>query len=216
MLLSKEEYRHVLGCLDRRGQEGSAPQEQLLGELQEWSERKGLEVCGYFCDRLESGRLRLKIVLWDMESGKKVMEGANYNGKKQRDFADKFAELSGKYGIHREYRKGWDVFVTFDTLKDQVQSDIADRAEREICALACGDIWRIEVFYGKVHCFYGTDAQILAHEKDGVSEAFRRNCSEIVRRCDKYGVFQDGIPCIFTSRQTLDEKYNGKLFFYFR
>lgn len=216
MLLSKEEYEHALQCLDKKGQGGS-PEEGLLREMQEWAgNREGLELYDYFCDRLESGRLRLKIVLWDMEAEKMVMKGANYNGKKQREFADKFADLSRKYGIYKEYWKAWDVFVTFDTLKDEIQSRITERAAKEIHALACGDIWRIEVFYGTIHCFYETDAQIAAHGKDGVSRAFWENCSKIVRRYDKYGVFQEGISCTFTSRQTLDEKYNGSLFFYFR
>ena len=217
MLLSKERYGHALRCLDMRGQEDGTAEGRLLRELQEWGrDRGGLELCDYFCDRMESGRLRLTIVLWDTESRKKIMKGANYNEKKQRAFADRFAELSRKYGIYREYWKGWDVFVAFDTLKDEIQSDTAERAEREICALACGDIWRIEVFYGRVHCFYETDAQVLAHEKDGVSKAFRESCGDIVKRYDRYGVFQDGISCTFTSRQTLDEKYDGKMFFYFR
>lgn len=68
----------------------------------------------------------------------------------------------------------------------------------------------------KVHVFYQTDQQIKDHETDGLSNRIEQICSEIVKRDDAFGVFEQGIKCVFTSKQTLDEKYAGSMFYYTR
>lgn len=67
-----------------------------------------------------------------------------------------------------------------------------------------------------VHIFYFTDEQIQIHETDGVSNGLCQKCTDIVKVHDKYGVFSKGVSCVFTSKQTLDEKYAGSMFNYTR
>lgn len=41
-------------------------------------------------------------------------------------------------------------------------------------------------------------------------------CSYIVKKYDDFNVFPQGANCVFTSRQTLNEKYGGSMFYYTR
>ncbi len=67
---------------------------------------------------------------------------------------------------------------------------------------------------GNVCIFYETDAQIEEHENDGKSELLRLQIQHILGRNDRYHVFTHGVRCEFTSKQTLDEKYQGNMFYY--
>ena len=65
----------------------------------------------------------------------------------------------------------------------------------------------------KIHVFFETEEQMRDHQEDGTYERIDQKMTAIVRSADKMGVFQDGVKCIFSSRQTLDEKYHGSMFY---
>lgn len=212
MFLNDVQYKYVLKLID-----GTALPNSLFLELAEWAKSEfGVKIYDYIRDTTVNGRKRLVIVLWDHESAEFFHNGPNYNPEVQKAFRDKFALLTGKYNIHLDYQDADDIFVCYDTISDQIRSKLLWSLKEKICALQSSDIWKIEILFGSVHIFYETDAQIEIHSTDGVSESLRKKISDIVKPHDKYNVFPNGVSCVFTSHQTLDEKYSGSMFYYTR
>lgn len=212
MFLTDEQYTNVTELLD------NAQKPPFLAELSAWSEEKyGLKVYGYFCDMSAVGK-RLLIVLWDMASLSEVSEsnGLNFSAQAQSDFREEFASLSAKYGLHADYAAKKDLLVAFETVADEIQKRELAKIKEEIYTLNKGDVKRILIDFSVVHFFYETDRQITLHETDGVSESLERECSEILRKYDKFGVFNGKVKCKFSSVQTLNEKYRGNMFYYTR
>lgn len=212
MFLNDEEYEQVLALIDDR-----TPKSPLLQELTSWVKQEfNVDIYDYICDKTKNGLTRLRIVVWDYTVAGRFRNGANYDIKKQRKFQVKFSELARKYGIHPEYHKADTVFVCFETIRDQIAGKTLWNLKDHIYALQKDDIWKITIIFESVHIFYETDAQIAAHEADGTSRMLKETITGIVRTYDRYQVFRDGVPCVFTSHQTLNEKYKGSMFFYTR
>lgn len=212
MFLDEQEYNHVLALLD-----GKIEKSPLLQELTIWVKQEfDVEIYDYLCDQTVNGLTRLRVVVWDNKIVKKFRKGANYDTKKQKKFQIKFAELARKYQLHPEYHSANNIFVCYETIRDQIVSKALWQQKERIYALLKDDIWKITILFESVHIFYETDAQIEAHEADGVSESLRQTITEIMREHDKYHVFDGGVSCVFTSHQTLDERYKGSMFYYSR
>lgn len=126
------------------------------------------------------------------------------------------AVLARKYNVHPEYHNENNIFVCTDTISDQIVSKTLWSLKDIICGLQRDDIWKIEVIFQSVHIFYETDEQVERHKTDGVSDSLRKQIANIVKPYDKYNVFPNGVSCVFTSKQTLDEKYGGSMFAYTR
>jgi hypothetical protein len=190
MFLSDEEYNHVIGIMD-----GTISKSRLLLDLEAWTkENFGVTIYDYTCDRTVTGLTRMSVVVWDHKAHEFMQNGYNYDEKIQRRFQEKFAELARKYNVHPDYHNADDIFVTCETICDQIVRKT---------------LW-------KVHVFYQTDEQVEQHKQDGKSEKLRSVISAIVKEHDKYNAFPNGVSCVFTSKQTLDEKYQGSMFYYTR
>lgn len=99
--------------------------------------------------------------------------------------------------------------------EDEIKKRVLEQVQLKIKAIHRMDIWKIEIFFESVHIFFETDEQVTCHQKDGVCETINNKIADIVRKYDQFGAFKDGIQCIFTSRQTLKEKYAGNMYYYF-
>ena len=212
MLLSEREYAHAADILA-----GHTEKEPLLKELGGWfKDTFGMEVYDYFCGFTNAGRIRLKLVLWDGDSRRKMMKGANPDFRKQERIGRKFSELCRKYQIHEEYCGAADMLVCYDTLQDEIGKRILQRASARIKAVEARDVGRVEILFSSVHVFFETEKQREWHMQDGLCEEIERQISSIVKEYDSLGAFPDGIQCVFTSLQTLNEKYKGSMFYYTR
>ena len=108
----------------------------VLKGLDDWCQKSiGIRVYDYFCGCTRGGRLRVKIVLWDQNAKKKVMKGPNFDEKKQKNFAGKFAELSRKYQLNRDYQNESRLFICYDTIRDQLQHQILEMAGKDCFCL---------------------------------------------------------------------------------
>ena len=219
--MSDEEYSYVIGLMD-----GTVRKSPLLQELADWAKQElGLDVYAYFCNDVRTDVRRLRIILWEIGEYEKQKLwyykenkrlGLNY--KAQEKFRKEFAVLAQKFCMYPEYRDGRNYMVSYETIRDEIAKRILKANSETIRALVFGheDIWKIELIFGSVHIFYETDEQVQQHEADGVSSGLRQSCADIVRGQDKFGVFSNGVSCVFTSKQTLDEKYAGSMFNYTR
>lgn len=212
MFLTDAEYNHVTGLLN-----GTISPTPLLQELSAWTkENFQVDIYDYCCDSTVNGLTRMRVVVRDYKAQDFMKDGVNYNPKIQRRFQEKFAELARKYGVHPEYHNADDIFVCCETVRDQIAGKTLWQARDQIYALKTGDIWKIEIIFSSVHIFYETDEQVERHSEDGTSELLRQKISSIVKYYDRYEAFESGVSCVFTSHQTLDEKYKGSMFYYTR
>lgn len=212
MLLKEEEYQYAL-----KQMEGAAEPDGIFAGMKKWfRERYALDVYGCFCDQTADGRFRLRILLWNRDCRKALMKGPNPDGKKQRKITEEFSRLCRKYQTRTRYQEPGRFLITYDTLEDEIQKRVIRRAERDIAAFQAQDVWKVIPVFHRIHVFFENDSQTEVHQKDGLCEKINCEIGEILRKHDRYGVFQKGVSCIFTSRQTLDEKYDGNLFYYTR
>lgn len=212
MFLSESEYHHVLSIMDRK-----VNKSPLLADLMNWSKDKlNLIIYDYICDQTTNGLTRLRIVVWDYETQRSLNDGLNLNARIQKKFQKQFSLLSRKYNMHPDYQNEDDIFVCYETICDEIQKRILRKVSNQIKNLKKDDIWKIEIIFESIHFFYETDEQIDRHHSDGTSNQLKQQCEKIVRDYDKYSVFQQGVSCVFTSHQTLDEQYNGSMFYYTR
>lgn len=212
MFMTEKEFNETVDLLSGRVEPGS-----LLAGIKVWArEALEVEVYNYFCDRTSNGLLRLRLVLWDFTVERKMHEGPNLDKKKQELAAEKFAELARLHHVHNEYWDAKDIFVCYETIRDEIQKDILKRAGAGIRNILHPDIWKIEIFFEGIHIFYETDEQILRNQENGTSDEIRRQCTQFVKMYDVHNAFPDGANCTFTSHQTLDEKYGGNMFNYYR
>ena len=212
MFLNDVEYKHVLDLMD-----GKIEKTPLLAELTAWMKSEfDVEIYDYICDHTNNGLTRLRVVVWDYHIQNFMRDGVNYDPKIQKKIQVTFASLARKYKVHSEYHDENAIFVGCETVSDQINSKTLWNARMQIFDLKQGDIWKIEIIFERVHIFYETDAQVEQHEQDGISKALRQKIGEIMKKQDKYNVFEDGVSCVFTSHQTLNEKYKGSMFYYTR
>lgn len=214
MFLTEEQYLHAVSLYN-----GSCVKRPLHLELEEFmKEEFKMDIIDYVCDMTKIGKQRLKLVVWNRknEAPLKDKKGLNYNTKAQKKVAEKFGSLAKKYNMYPAYQNCTEIFVCCDTIQDEMQKRVLDCARRKICSIRHKDIWKIEIIFQSIHFFYQTDEQIERHEADGLNESLIQKCQTILERYDTYHAFRDGVRCVFTSHQTLDEKYAGSMFYYTR
>lgn len=216
MFLTEEQYKNIIGMMEGRNRKSP-----LLLAFNAWAQKEmDVTVYDVICTELKTGRPKLEIVLWDRDDREKMMyitdTEIGMDEEKQKRFLDEFCMLSERYQVNAVFRKATNIFVGFETIRDEIQSRIIKAVTAEIKRIHHRDLWKIEIIFNSVHFFYETDEQIKKHDSDGTSEKIRKRCNEIVRKRDRHEAFKDGINCVFTSHQTLDEKYQGSMFYYTR
>lgn len=212
MFLKSSEYNHVIDLLERK-----IKPPPLFIELEKWYETSfGQKLYGYICDHTSNGLIRLQLVLWGHEDKRRMYtsDGGNLDEEKQTKISHKFAQLAKSYNSYPEYQNPGNVFVCYETIEDEILKRILQKAEPKIKKIHGYDIWKIEIAFGSVHIFYETDKQIELHASDGVNDLLKRKISKIIRPYDKYGICTGGASCIFTSKQTFEDKYRNNMYYY--
>ncbi len=212
MFISEEEFDRILAIMQAK-----VVKSPLHEELEQWVKNEfDKKIYGYICDYARPDLLRLVIVFFRMEDYQDFCNQYNYIEQIQLKFADKFARLARKYHIHPEYHGSHRVFVCYESMEDQIQQKTLNMAKEELYALAHNEVWKVLLEFEHIVIFYHTDEEINRYEEDGTSQALRQKCSEIVKKYDVYGVFPKGLSCEFCSKQTLDEKYSGNMYYFYK
>lgn len=117
MFLSEEQYNHAKDLY-----ENATKPTPLLADLSDWAIKKyGVMVIDYICDERRDGQLRMMPVLWADEEVDLLRWCCNYNSKIQKAFARKFAGLCRKYELHKEYMKAGNIFIAYESLKEELE-----------------------------------------------------------------------------------------------
>lgn len=214
MFLSEQEYQQVIALID-----GKELPNEFLKKFKNWfKERFQLELYEFFTDHLDNGTPRLRLIIWDYESYRAMhdQKSGNFDPKKQKIIRQEFALLAKENNSYQEFQDEDKVFVCYETIADEIAQRIFMIADKEIMKIKLPDIGKIDICLNTVNIFYLTDQQLKTHKTDGENEEINKLVTNIVKPYDKYGVFNKGIQCVFTSLQTLKEKYDNNLFYYYR
>ncbi len=219
MFLGEAVYQKTLFYLDHPDR-----RPPLLAELDCWGrETLGIPILNLICDQVRAGKdkQRLVLVSWDREEidAHVMLHEERYYGfdpAVQWEAAQRFSSLVRNDPAFKDYWDPEGFFVVFDTLRDDIQRRVLEEARLQLEELAVGDVWRVSPAFGAIHIFFETDAQLREHEADGRYLELRQRCGAILALYDTRKVFDGEAPCVFSSRQTLTEKYDGNMFYYFR
>lgn len=78
-------------------------------------------------------------------------------------------------------------------------------------------VWRIDGFARTLAVFFRTESDRTQSEVDGTTAAIRQRCFTAVCRYDEFDYLtEDDLRLRFESKETLDRKYDGKLFYYWK
>lgn len=211
MFLEEAQINATLDLLN-----GKTERSHLLSELIVWAHKQlNLTVLNFFLDILSDNQPRIKILVWDENDENKFFDSnRNYNKDMQKLMREKFAQLSLKYNVYSKYQNPDMILVCIDTLKDELIKRALNAAENEITNQADGIIWNISVTLNSIHIFFETDSQIKESSENGYCDELRNRFTDILNKYDEYNLFQNGAPCVFTSQQTLNEKYDGNMYYY--
>lgn len=206
MFLTNEQYEHAMQI-----NQTPVTETALFSEFSSWfSESYHLKLYDFLCD-CPGGLIRLRLVLWDFTSSIQFDNDKwrNPDKRKLAVIARKFAELCKKYGEHPDYQNSEKIFICFESLSDEIEKRVIALAYEEVKKLNIPDLWKVVCGRSSYHIFFETDAQIEQYKDNGICTSITEACTEIIKKYDKYNVFDRGVCCWFTSRQTLLEKYDG-------
>ena len=206
MLLNEQQYQHAFHLLCRL-----EPKSLFLLEFEQWFQQTfHLKLYDYFYDQTHDNQSRLKLLLWNHQECQKMKKGIHFDEIKQQKIGKQFVFLCQKHHISTKCPS----IISYDTLEDEIRKRILNQVQKEIQSIHRPYIWKIKIIFDQVHVFYKTDEQCEACQQTGISQEINQKILDIVKPLDSFHVFHDNFSCVFTSQQTLNEKYDGKMFNY--
>ncbi len=217
MFLEDKELKHVKDLM-----RGTAKPDGVLTELKQFFLNEfSCEIYAYLCDVLADGRHRLRFIVWDEDNRKAFYIATDkYLGPDDRmidKIKTKFSELCRTYQVHQDYRSPENYFAVPTEIKSDLLKEIQDKVLNHIRRYLenIKDVKKTAFCFGTVHVFYETDADIENNAENGLSDKIGNDIYKIKKAVDEFGACQNG-GVIFSSIQTLNEKYGGSTQYYFR
>ena len=215
MFLSEAEVNKVVKTV-----KGITPEDAVLTDMKRYFHDKyDIEILDYICSTEEFGppgnkSKRAEFVVWDITEAEKCPTA--FDMKVRDEVKRVFAKACREHGLHQDF---YDPSKFFPNLTD-IESDITDqliRKKRGIIdhMLRCYPQIRRHQYSGTcVHVFYETDKDIAENEKSGLSSEIRYRVSDILGEYEGFEGRKLGVT-VFTSLQTLREKYDNNTYWYF-
>ena len=217
MPLNSDEYQHIVDLM--RGKE--EPDPVLTGMKDLFRKEWDCELYDCIADRLSDGQGRLRYVVWDRSIQESFMTRSESfygcDAAKEAVIKKEFSRLCRQESILNSFHDPENYFALPAAIAEKLAEDIAHRAEKQVRQYlgTITPVCRYEFFSDTVHIFYRLDADIAGHQKDGLSEAIENRILAIKKAYDEFGVLTDA-GVTFSSLQTLREKYDNNMFYYFR
>ena len=217
MSLSPNEFQHTVDLM-----RGTIEPDSVLTAMQDFFRQEfDCELYDYFADTLPEGGNRLRYVIWDSEAGESFfIHTETFYGRdkeKENKIKEEFSRLCRQENILDSFHDPHEYFAVATEIADELRTNIQHQAEKEIRHYleTIPQICRYEFFFDTVHVFYQSDEDIERHHKDGLSQAISNRILELKKPYDEFNALVDSGTC-FSSIQTLNEKYEGNVFYYFR
>ena len=187
MFLTEEQFLKAKDLYDKK----VAPS-PLLAELAAWAkERYHVTVIDYICDITVNNQKRFMPILRARKEVRSLKDEFNFLPEIQKEFAEKFVELSCKYGEHEEYRETEKVFVPYHDFESDLRNFLINKLARK----------ELE--------------QLAECEENGTCQALQQKCIEIVKKYGDYDIWGKGCVGFFTHERFMRE-YKGNWQYYFQ
>jgi hypothetical protein len=211
----------------RAAKRGKRKLPQPLEELRHWvSENYGINVLTVFYDKIDlgphEGEPRLTFVVDTAKDYAKIhIDRLTIKPHIKECVLEKFSEITAAAALDNEYVTK-NVLLLFDDFSNEAMGQAAERfreryKKRLIKEFAPFHVWAIDGFSNLVVVFYLTDKDVQDNQANGSSEKIKQRCYELAKRYDEFDYFdQETFPIRFDSKENLNKKFAGNLFYYFR
>jgi len=166
-------------------------------------------------------KFRLYILLPSSDEYRSMFKGYNFDSEKQKAIADKFYDLANKYNLEsiKNYK---DAFVAYNDFSDEMRFDYFKQAYRLIREpliekYQIYSVWTFLNRFSQLTVFYRNEINVKTNEFIGISKQIKDDFYETLHMLDEFNVFTyDNFDVLFTSKENLDNKYEGNLFYYLK
>ena len=130
-----------------------------------------------------------------------------------------FVELAKQYNypLCENVEQIWVTYLNFSSENlDNVIRKVKCSAQRAIKKkFPDAGIWSVITSFSAVVIFYFNDKQKVGNEKNGVSDAIRKEYFSMVKKRDEFNFYKEEY-ITFDSKENLHENYSGNLYNYFK
>lgn len=150
-----------------------------------------------------------------------MFKGYNYDSEKQKAIADKLFDLAKKYNL-KNISNYKDVFMAYVDFLDEMRFDYFKQAYRLIRKpliekYQIYSVWTLFNKFSQLTVFYQNEINVKTNEFIGISKQIKDEFYETLHKLDEFNVFTyDNFDVRFDSKENLDNKYEGNLFYYLK
>ncbi len=215
MFLTEEDVNKVI-----RTVRGITPEDAVLTYMKQYFRDK-YDICilDYICSTEKFGppgqkSKRVQFITWDMKESRKCPTAFDMGVRK--NVKKVFARVCQDNALHPDFH---DPSNFFPVLTD-IESDITERLfktkrnQLDSALKSYPQVRKLMYSTPCVHVFYETDEDIVKNEENGLSSEIRNRISDILGEVEGFEGRRPGCA-IFTSLQTLREKYDNNTYYYF-
>lgn len=177
-----------------------------------------LNLLAFSCKE-DGGYKKVKFVLWDKASVESfyISTDAYYglDSNKTESIKKEFSFLCKKYNVYSDYFDVQDYVVVPKSIKEEIAKIVLRKTETDIhrYITAYPAVKKALVFDTTVYIFYETDNDIILYADNGLNTTIKKGIYEMLGNADEFNVV-DSVHVVFTSVQTLNEKYRGNMYLY--
>lgn len=168
-----------------------------------------------------SHRYSLDVLLSSNNEYRSMFNGYNYDETKQTAIARKLYELAEKYNMENihTYRG---IFVAYTDFSEEMKTDYNGQACKLIGKqlskkYAPHSVWKIVSNFSSVVVFYFNETDVKENQFSGLSRQIQDEYYETLHQLDEFSLFTyHSFRVEFDSKETLDQNYDGNLYYYFK
>ena len=198
---------------------GEIPEDRFLKQLKQFFKKNfDVDLIAFICSTCITGK-KVDFYLWDLQSEETFyISTSTFYGLDKNKAAlikKEFSRLCRKYKVYPDYYDESNYFVVPLSLKLKLKPLVFDKAERSIRSKLSSypEVKRVYISFAKVFVFYETDNDITLYEDSGLSTKIEDMVYKILNAADEYKVVDK--DCVgFSSIQTLNEKYQGNMYWF--
>lgn len=216
MFINNNELKKIKGLL--KGTE--TPDVILVGLKRYFIEQFNCEIYAYICDEVEGERLRLRFIVWDNVTRQKFYKSTeNFFGVDAKKINEIKSEFSKLCRINNQYRDYWEPNRYF-AVPSEIKSDLLNEIQKRIHPQITNyldrfkSVKKVAFWFDSVHIFYELDADIEINRNNGVSGKIETDIFQLKKAVDEFGICKNS-GVVFSSIQTLNEKFGGSMQHYF-
>ncbi len=205
-----------------RGEQKRSP---LLIEFSDWLRSTfSVELLNFQFDNIPyTNRLRLGLILKNTADWQTLRNPYYWANRPPEPLTpdQQIAQEFEKLALRHEFShpsKLKDLFISYNDFSEEAKFEARAKAGKEIEKRIEAEfpiVWHVEGLLAYSVIFFGTNANILEFERNGISSRIADTYYAILKQYDDLNYFtRENIGLTFDSKENLDINYEGNLFYY--